>query len=525
VAVAINPVSGKSYAVSSGASGQISVITNSNSTFTTLNPPGAGTAITVAVNPVSNIAYAVFSNMVVAVDSSNTMTIIPSPGGPVAIGINTLMNLVYVPNANGTMLLINGQTGGTNTFAIPAAANGIAVNPLTNMVYVLDAGGGVTPITGATASTVSTGLTATITPLPGNTGGTSGTITVNASSSITPAPLNSVRKVYYRFGNSGPWTEATGTGPYPVSYSGFAPGSYTLNVFATNGLEAPNINTHLANVPVVGNLASYTFTVANSTSSDPARLVNIATRMRVQTGDNVLIGGFIIGGNTNKTVVIRARGPSMASQGVPGTLADPQLQLFSGQTQIAFNNNWGDASNAAQIQSSGFAPPNATESAIMTNLAPGAYTAIVTGVGNTTGVGLIEVFEVDTPASPLINIATRGQVLTGDDVMIGGFIIQGSGPQTVVVRARGPSLAAQGVPGTLQNPVLTLFNQAGVAIATNDDWGTASNASTIQSSGFAPSDPRESAILVTLQPGAYTAIVTGQSNTTGVAIIEVFDGS
>jgi YVTN family beta-propeller protein len=525
VAVAINPVSGKSYAVSTGVTGQVSVITNSNSTFTTLSPPGAGTAITVAVNPVANMAYAVFSNMVVAIDSSNSMTIIPAAGGPRAIGINPLTNMIYVPNADGTLLVINGQTGATSTVTVTVNANGIAVNPLTNMVYVLDAGGGVTPVSGATGTNTSTGLTATVTPLPGNTGGTSGTITVNASSSITPAPLNSVRKVYYRFGNTGPWTEATGTGPYPVSYSGFAPGSYTLNVFATNGLEAPNINTHLANVPVVGNVTSYTFTVADATTSDPARLVNIATRMRVQTGDNVLIGGFIIGGNANKTVVIRARGPSMAAQGVTGTLADPQLALFSGQTQIASNNNWGDAPNASQIQASGFAPPNATESAIMTNLAPGAYTAIVTGVANTTGVGLIEVFEVDAATSPLINIATRGQVLTGDDVMIGGFIIQGSGPQTVVVRARGPSLAAQGVPGTLQNPVLTLVNQAGVAIATNDDWQTAANASTIQSSGFAPSDSRESAILMTLQPGAYTAIVIGQGNTTGVAIIEVFDGS
>jgi YVTN family beta-propeller protein len=524
VAVAINPVSGKSYAVSSGASGQISVITNSNSTFTTLNPPGAGTAITVAVNPVANMAYAVFSNMVVAVDSSNTMTIVPSPGGPVAIGVNPLTNMIYVPNADGSMLVINGQTGATNSVTISSGANGIAVNPLTNMVYVLDIGGGVTPVSGAAGTATSTGITTTITPLPGNNGGTSGTITVNASSSITPAPLDSVRKVYYRFGNSGPWTEASGTGPYPVTYSGFAPGSYTLNVFATNGLEAPNINTHLANVPVVGNVASYNFTVSSG-PSDPARLANIATRMRVQTGDNVLIGGFIIGGSTNKTVVVRARGPSMAAAGVPNTLANPQMQLYSGQTQIAFNDDWGQASNAGQITASGLAPDHPSESAIMMNLAPGAYSAIVTGVGNTTGVGIIEVFEVDTPESPLINIATRGQVLTGDDVMIGGFIIQGSGPQTVVVRARGPSLAQAGVPGVLQNPVLQLFDGGGALLATNDDWQTASNASTIQASGFAPSDASEAAILMTLQPGAYSAIVTGANGTTGVAIVEVFDGT
>jgi hypothetical protein len=226
-------------------------------------------------------------------------------------------------------------------------------------------------------------------------------------------------------------------------------------------------------------------------------------------------------GTTNKTVVVRARGPSMAAQGVPGTLANPQLQLFSGATQIAFNDNWGDAANAATLTSSGFAPSHSLESAILTTLNPGAYTAIVSGVGGTTGVGLVEVFEVDEPATPLINIATRGQVLTGDNVMIAGLIIQGDGPQTVVVRARGPSMAAQGVPGTLANPQLQLFSGA-TQIGFNDNWQDAANSAAIQSSGFAPADGVESAILVTLQPGAYTAIVTGVGATTGVAIVEVF---
>jgi hypothetical protein len=131
------------------------------------------------------------------------------------------------------------------------------------------------------------------------------------------------------------------------------------------------------------------------------------------------------------------------------------------------------------------------------------------------------VFEVDTPTSPLINISTRGAVLTGNNVMIGGFIIQGDTPQTVVVRARGPSLAAAGVPGVLANPVLTLYSGA-TAIAANDDWQTAANAAQLSASGFAPSNPQEAAILITLNPGAYTAIVTGAGGTTGVGIIEVF---
>lgn len=252
-----------------------------------------------------------------------------------------------------------------------------------------------------------------------------------------------------------------------------------------------------------------------------SRLANIATRAPVQTGDNVMIGGFIIGGSSPKKVLITARGPSMTSQGVPGVLANPVLRLYSGQTVIATNDDWGSNTNAAEIAATGFAPSNPSESVILATLSPGAYTAIVTGTGGSTGIGIVEAFEVDRPDVPLINIATRAPVLTGDNVMIGGFIIQGSAPQTVVVTARGPSLASQGVPGTLANPVLHLYSGQTV-IASNDDWGTATNASAIQATGFAPSSPLESVILITLNPGAYTAIVTGANGATGIGIVEVF---
>ncbi len=255
--------------------------------------------------------------------------------------------------------------------------------------------------------------------------------------------------------------------------------------------------------------------------ANPTRLANISTRMQVLTGNDVLIGGFIIQGAAPKTVVVRARGPSLTAAGVPNAITDPVLQLFSGPTQIAANDDWQQAANAAQVQASGFAPAIAQESAILMTLAPGAYTAIVTGYQGVTGVGIVEVFEVDRTDVPLINISTRGQVLTGNDVMIGGFIIQGDAAQTVVVRARGPSLAAQGVPGVLANPVLQLFAGA-TQIASNDNWQTAANAAQLQASGFAPGDPFESALLITLNPGAYTVIVTGAGGTTGVGIVEVF---
>ena len=524
VAVAINPVTNRIYAVN--ATGQIFVINGTNHTFTTLNPPGAGVARTVSVNPVTNTIYAAFSTSLVVIDgATNTMTIIPSVGGPVAVGVNVLTNMIYVPNADGTMLVLNGTTGATNSVPITAGANGIAVNPLTNMVYVLDVGGGVTPVTGAPGTATNTGITATIQPLPGNTGGTSGSINITASSTMTPAPLNVARRVFYRIGTSGPWQEATGTGPYPATYSGLAPGTYTLQAFATNGLEAPNINTDLANVPVVGNIASYTFTVAAATNPDPPRLANLSTRARAQTGDNVMISGFVIGGSAPKTVAIVATGPSLANFGIPSPLANPTMTLVrsSDQAVIGTNDDWQSASNAAQLQAAGFAPSNARESAILVNLPPGAYTAIVQGVGGGTGTAVVAVYEVDEPARPLVNISTRGRVLTGFDVMIGGFVIQGSGPQTVAIVATGPSLAAFGIASPLENPTLTLVRSSDqTVIATNDDWGSASNASQISASGFAPSNALESAILVTLQPGAYTAILSGVANGTGVGIVAVY---
>ena len=254
---------------------------------------------------------------------------------------------------------------------------------------------------------------------------------------------------------------------------------------------------------------------------DPPRLGAISTRMQVETADNVLIGGFIIGGSTPKTVVVRARGPSLAAAGITNFLADPQLQLVFGNGTVVSNDDWGSAPNAAAITASGFAPSDSHESAILATLDPGPYTAIVSGAGGGTGVGIVEVFEVDHPELPLVGISTRGFVSTGDSVMIGGLIIQGNAPQQVVVRARGPSLAAQGVASFLSNPMLQLVASDGT-VFTNDDWQSASNEAQIMTSGFAPSDPRESAILLTLQPGAYTAIVTGVGGATGVGIVEVF---
>ncbi|HET9577763.1 MAG TPA: Ig-like domain-containing protein, partial [Usitatibacter sp.] len=277
--------------------------------------------------------------------------------------------------------------------------------------------------------------------------------------------------------------------------------------------------------PITQTVTGSTGTVPAPATTSTGTLSALSTRMQVLTGNDVLIGGFIIGGSSPKTVVVRARGPSLAAQGIANPLANPTLQLVraSDNATLAVNDDWGTAANASQISASGFAPGDSRESAVMLSLAPGAYTAIVSGSGGMTGVGIVEVYEVDHPEVPVTGISTRGQVLASNDVMIGGFVISGSSPKTVIVRARGPSLASQGVAGALSDPTLQLIRASDNAtVAVNDDWASAPNASQISASGYAPSDSRESAILVTLAPGAYTAIVSGSGGQSGVGIVEVF---
>jgi hypothetical protein len=264
-----------------------------------------------------------------------------------------------------------------------------------------------------------------------------------------------------------------------------------------------------------------------SFGNGPANLLNISTRMRVLTGDNVLIGGFIVTGTDAKKVIARGIGPSLTSQGVPGALADPTLELHDGTgATIASNDNWKDTQQA-EIQATGIPPSNDLESAIVATLPANnsAYTAILRGKNNTTGVGLVEVYDLDQSAnSTLANISTRGFVDTDDNVMIGGFILGPSGTSgaKVIARAIGPSLTASGVANALQDPTLELHDGSGTTIAFDDNWKDSQQAE-IQATGIPPSDDRESAIVATLAPGNYTAIVRGKNNTNGVGLVEVYN--
>ena len=266
---------------------------------------------------------------------------------------------------------------------------------------------------------------------------------------------------------------------------------------------------------------SFVQAYATAKPPPPHTLSNVSTRVSVQSGDTVEIGGFIIGGSAPKRIVVRAVGPSLSALGVNGTLADPVLQLHdSTGAVIATNDNWNYTRQPVVV--TGLAPADEHESAIVATLAPGAYTATVAGAGGTGGIGLFELYDVDEQDSRIANLSTRGFVGAGDSAMIGGFIIDGYEPTRVAVRALGPSLSTAGVAGALVDPVLELHNADGTVIAQNDDW-SGGDAAAITATGLAPVNPHESAVLMTLAPGSYTAIVRGSGASTGVALFEVYN--
>jgi hypothetical protein len=250
--------------------------------------------------------------------------------------------------------------------------------------------------------------------------------------------------------------------------------------------------------------------------------------MFVQTGDNAGIGGFIISGSVPKHVLVRVIGRSLTQFGVPNALADPLLELHGPAPFATINNdNWGDDPiQQAAILATGLAPTNNLESAIDATLNPGAYTAVARGKNNTTGVGLIEVFDLSqaVPAK-LANISTRAFVNTGNDIVIAGFILGGnSGNSRIVARGIGPSLTAFGVPNALSNPTLELRDNNAALLVSNNDWqDDPAQAAELTAAGLAPTNPLESGIALTLPSGLYTALLAGFNNATGVGVVEVYD--
>jgi streptogramin lyase len=324
----------------------------------------------------------------------------------------------------------------------------------------------------------------------------------------------------------------------------FSPIGIDLGVLPTVGLSGPIglAFDSSGNLYVVNNLTSTVEkitpsgmeTIFATTGFSPTflavqktpTLVNISTRLNILTGDNVLDGGFIVVGGGTKTVLIRGLGPSLAAAGLSGTLADPIIELHSGTTNliIAENDNWKN-NQETEIEATGLEPGNDSEAALIATLTAGAYTVIERGKQDTTGVGLLEIYDLGAGVGPeLANISTRGFVDTGSNVMIAGFIIASNGGASsqVIVRALGPSLGSFGITDPLADPMLELHDGNGTLIGSNDNWKSDQEAA-IAATGLAPSSDAEAAILITLAPGGYTAIQSGKDGGTGVGLVEVYN--
>jgi hypothetical protein len=323
----------------------------------------------------------------------------------------------------------------------------------------------------------------------------------------------------------------SGTIQAPTSFPFSTSGTFTGTLSLDFGAPASNA-TALSAAPGTLNVSiqqtGFQLASTAATTPPPSRALNISTRLAVATGDNVLIGGFIITGTDPKKVIIRGMGPSLTGAGV--TLSDPTLELHQGNTTLATNDNWKindqtQQSQEADIRATTIQPNNDLESALIATLSPGNYTAILAGKNGGTGAGLVEVYDLAQAAnSQLANISTRGFVQTGDNVMIGGFILgpNSNGASSIVVRAIGPSLASS-VANPLQDPTLELRSGDGTLIASNDNWVDGSDKQTIMDKGLAPTNDKESALLAIPPPGNYTAIVRGVNSTTGVAVVEAYN--
>jgi hypothetical protein len=315
------------------------------------------------------------------------------------------------------------------------------------------------------------------------------------------------------------------------------------NVFYIGTNPAPQTGPSYVSAPGCGNQipidtaaigfpdAHTVFNVHGSCSTGPAtppEALNISTRLRVEVGDNVMIGGFIITGTTPKSVVLRGVGPSLADFGISDVLADPVLTLRGANGALLLeDDNWqDDSAQAAQISAAGLALQNPFESGIARTLSPGAYTAVLTGKNQTTGVGLVEIYDTNPGVnSQLGNISTRGFVQSDNNVMIGGFILgAASGNARVAIRGIGPSLAQSGVSNALADPTLELHDTNGTMLVSNDNWhDNPTSAAQLSANGLALPNNLESGIFITLPPGTFTAILAGKNGATGVGLVEVYN--
>ena len=555
---AVTSVGDNLYSFGGNTTGNVAV-TNAyrfdGTTWTAIAPLPVPTAGAAAVNDGTNIYLVTGTTLYRYNPSTNTYATLASP--TVATGGN---GAAYLPGkiykfGNNSLeiydVALNQWTSGAN---YPLAATSVRGFAHGNFIY---GAGGITffPAPQSRSETyrydpaTNTWNDAAIADLPeGRSGAASGSYNggwVLASGNLNALFLTSA--VFWD-PSSNTWSnlpfmlaDRTNMGGAAVNGSFYVVGGSSLGSTATNNNQrltctagatatpTPTPPLTPTPTPTPTPISTPTATPTPTPSATPAaQTVNLSTRMRVQTGDNVGIGGFIISGTASKHVLVRAIGPSLTQFGVPNALPDPVLELHGPGTFVTItNNNWrDDPAQEALILATGLAPSNNLESAIDANLDPGAYTAVVRGNNNAVGVALIEVYDLNQAVpSKLANISTRAFVSTGDDIVIAGFILGNhSGNDRIVVRGIGPSLTPFGVPDALADPTLELRDSNGAVVIANNDWqDDPAQAAELSAAGLAPTNPLESGIAATLPPGAYTALLAGRNNGTGNGVVEVYD--
>ncbi len=380
--------------------------------------------------------------------------------------------------------------------------------------------------------------------------GRAATVTVNVGTSgalmYSPASVSinagdTVQWVWKSGGHS--VTSGTPSAPTKQFDTSVQSAGFTFaQTFTSGGTVQYHCGPHGACCQMVGSITVATAgtptpTPTATATATPGLVANVSTRLPVGMDDNVLIEGFIVQGpaGSTKKIMVRALGPSLTSFGIADALANPTLEIYDSKSvKVATNDNWKTtqlggfvtSDQSAEIAGSGLAPGNDLESAIIANLAPASYTAVVRGIGNTVGTGVVDAYDLSgsSPAR-LANIATRGLIQGGDKLMIAGFIIQ-NGPVKAVIRAIGPSLTAFGITNALADPTLQLRDQNGVIVSENDNWkvrpdGT-SQQQELENTGLQPTNDLESALFATIQPGQYTAQVRGKNETAGIGVAQVY---
>jgi Putative Ig domain len=488
-------------------------------------------------------------------DGSATLDGIPDPGGPASYSLTITATNGIAPNATQTFtLFVNNPppaiTSADNTTFVVGTFASFTVrtsppDPSATVLFTgtLPPGINFTPNSDGTATIDGTASAGSQGSYPINITASNGTlpdamqtftITVQDAPPVLEAPaITSDASTTFTVGTAGTFTITTTGSPTPTLTLDGAQPAWLSFVDNTDGTAT------LSGTPDSGSDLTYSFTITARNGVSPvatqdfilritpvpagAQLVNVSTRLVIQTGSKVGIGGFIITGTAPKKVLIRAIGPTLTTFGVANALQDPMLELHDGTGAVLTSNDDWKVPQQADVEATGLAPPDDRESAILLNLQPGSYTAIGSGKNGTTGVGLIEVYDVDVlSTSQVSNISTRGLVQTGNNVMIGGFIVSGaSGSINLVVRVLGPTLTQFGVANALADPTLQLYDGNGTVIASNNNWKDTQQTQ-LQNSGRQPPNNLEPAIALVASPGHYTAIVRGNNNSTGVGLVEVY---